>query len=767
MEPSIEGYEVLDLIASSGMGKVYRARKISLDRPVAIKVMHPHMARDPSFVARFEREARAAAQVRHENVVNVEDFGNVNGLPYLVMEFVEGKDLDELIAQAGAPPLELACMVILDACNGLEQIHRKGVVHRDLKPGNIMLSVTGVAKITDFGLAKPMEGGDSDLTQVGTRLGTPAYMSPEQATSGGLVGQVSDVFSMGSVAYELFAGKLAFPGEDPLTIMRMVAQREPEPLRSANPEVPAELEALVTRMMEKDPGARFQEIGEVVRALEGFMRSVGLHVDRRYMSRYVKDPGSARRELTGRTVVRPRGEGAPGKGPAPREPIAEDHDPEPVPIEPPEKTLRPKPPPSRAGRGHHDGRTVVRRPGAEAEPPPQPPEPKAPTGKGRPPAREPSEGATVFYSPGEGPPRGRGAERIRVEEARQPGRLKHWLALSGAVLVVVAAALVIWRLVSREEVSVVNEQPTSLGFLNLQDEYTIPVGHRFQLTVQAEDPAGRSLEYSLEDAPPGAVIGGRSGTFSWKPEASQIGGHRLRFRVSNGDEIAGREVEFLVSEELARRLDEETEEISTFGTQVPAQRGSREETEAAAGGEAASGEAGSGAETSQPPQPGDRPPVENAPPVPVLPTGTLVVISNHPVRVLVDGKAWRSGADSYRGELPEGKYQVAVTLDGGVGFQEESVEIQEDQLVLLQPKFTLGSMTFTDDVPGADLYVDGRRFGPSESIEDVPITEGNHRFELWYQDRRVGTWQGNIREGREKKFRPKIDDEEFRAKLEQ
>jgi serine/threonine protein kinase len=196
-------------IGRGGMADVFRGVQRSLDRQVVVKILHPHLTSDAEMVARFEREAQAAAKLRHENIVQIIDSGRFEDVPYIAMEFVAGLDLRHWCAAHGTPPLEIALLVLRDVCLGLELAHAHGIVHRDIKPANLMLTPDGVVKIMDFGLAHT----ETDITRTvaGAVLGTPAYMSPEQA-AGVKVGPRTDVFSLGVIAYELLGGRRGSSG---------------------------------------------------------------------------------------------------------------------------------------------------------------------------------------------------------------------------------------------------------------------------------------------------------------------------------------------------------------------------------------------------------------------------------------------------------------------------------------------------------------------------------------------------------------------------
>jgi serine/threonine protein kinase len=253
-------YELLEIIGRGGMGTVFKAHDEKLQRTVAVKMMSPDLAMGETARQRFIREARAAAQVAHENVVTIHAVEDGHPIPYLVMQFVAGESLQQRLARGPMEPEEII-RIGREAAAGLAAAHAKGLVHRDIKPANLLLeSPTGRVKITDFGLARAID--DASVSQSGAVIGTPLYMSPEQARGDNLDHR-ADLFSLGSVLYTLCTGRPAFPAGNTMAVLRRVCDDAPESLVALNPRVPLWLEQTITRLLAKDPAARIATAGEV------------------------------------------------------------------------------------------------------------------------------------------------------------------------------------------------------------------------------------------------------------------------------------------------------------------------------------------------------------------------------------------------------------------------------------------------------------------------------------------------------------------------
>jgi serine/threonine-protein kinase len=266
-------YRLRSLIGSGGMGEVYLAEHQLLKRPCAIKLIRPGKARDPRALARFEREVRATAKLSHWNTVEIFDYGNTeDGTFYYVMEYLPGLSLGDLVERFGPLPPERMIYLLQQTCDALGEAHSIGLIHRDIKPGNIFAAYRGgvhdVAKLLDFGLAKPAsEIPSMQLTQEGMITGSPLYMSPEQALGESEPDARSDIYSLGAVAYFLLTGRPPFESENPMRVLVMHAHDEVVPLSRLRPDVPADLEQVVMRCLAKSSGERYQSAAALGRAL--------------------------------------------------------------------------------------------------------------------------------------------------------------------------------------------------------------------------------------------------------------------------------------------------------------------------------------------------------------------------------------------------------------------------------------------------------------------------------------------------------------------
>ncbi|UUV36310.1 Stk1 family PASTA domain-containing Ser/Thr kinase [Amycolatopsis roodepoortensis] len=269
-------YELGETLGYGGMSEVHHGHDVRLGREVAIKILRADLARDPQFQERFRREAQNAAALNHPAIVAVYDTGETNTefgpLPYIVMEYVEGRTLRDIVKTEGPMSQKRAMEVMADVCAALDFSHRHGIVHRDVKPANVMITKNGAVKVMDFGIARAMHDGQSAMTQTAAVIGTAQYLSPEQAR-GESVDARSDVYAAGCVLYELITGEPPFTGDSPVAVAYQHVREDPNPPSSVNPAVAPELDAVVLKALAKGPANRYQSSAEMrsdlVRTLSG------------------------------------------------------------------------------------------------------------------------------------------------------------------------------------------------------------------------------------------------------------------------------------------------------------------------------------------------------------------------------------------------------------------------------------------------------------------------------------------------------------------
>ncbi len=277
---TLNRYQILSLLGEGGMGAVYKGHDVTLQRDVAIKVMHAHFAQNKDFQGRFLQEARTAARMDHPGIVQVYDFGQDRSALYIVMKFIPGDNLEKMLRDLRVQDkwitVNESVLLIQQVAKALDYAHRQGVLHRDIKPGNVMIEpepTEGLpyrAILTDLGLAKLAQGGI--VTQDGTSMGTPAYMSPEQAL-GNPTDSRSDVYSLGVLLFELATGRLPFPARSLADAIQYHVQTPPPAPRSIRPDLPEVLEQIILKTLEKEPGKRFQSAAALATALKAIAKT--------------------------------------------------------------------------------------------------------------------------------------------------------------------------------------------------------------------------------------------------------------------------------------------------------------------------------------------------------------------------------------------------------------------------------------------------------------------------------------------------------------
>ena len=272
---------IVEEVASGGMAVVYRAVQDPLGRTVAIKALKSSAAMEENVVTRFEREAKSLALLQHENIIHVYDFHRERGALFIVMEYVQGIDLYDLLEKCGRLPYDVAAIIAMQVARALDYVHYRGIVHRDIKPANVMISRQGGTKVMDFGIARDTSFGD--LTEAGTGIGTPAYMSPEQVLGDKLDAR-SDIFSLGVMLYQMVTGKKPFVEDERRSAMHKIRLEKHIGARKLNPDIPRELERVIDRCLEKQPRDRWRSAQHMMMALERFLAK---HVEMNHHARLV------------------------------------------------------------------------------------------------------------------------------------------------------------------------------------------------------------------------------------------------------------------------------------------------------------------------------------------------------------------------------------------------------------------------------------------------------------------------------------------------
>ena len=269
---SLGNYEVESLLGRGGMSVVYKALQVNLDRHVALKILPPTLSSDPSFVKRFMQEARAVAKLDHSNIVQIFDIAEEEGLHFFSMQCVEGKTLDAVLKEKGRLDADEAIRIIIQAAQGIEHAHKNNIIHRDVKPSNIIIDNYGNVKVMDFGLARATDDRSSKLTQLGTLIGTLAYMSPEQCRGEELDFR-TDIYSLGVVLYEMLTGMPPFDSETETGLIYKIVHEDPEPIGNRRSNITGLLASTVEKAMQKDPQSRYKNTKELISDLQSMKSS--------------------------------------------------------------------------------------------------------------------------------------------------------------------------------------------------------------------------------------------------------------------------------------------------------------------------------------------------------------------------------------------------------------------------------------------------------------------------------------------------------------
>jgi len=283
----IANFELRDLIGSGGMANIYKGVQLSLERPVAIKVLHQHLTANEDFVNRFKQEAKQAAILQHQNIVSIIDYGHQDGEYFIAMEYIDGQNLKEILTRIKRLPLEVALLITKEVAGGLKYAHSNGLIHRDIKPANIMLAKDGRVMITDFGIAKTH--GDMSITVTGQTVGSPAYMSPEQA-AGRPIDNRCDLFSLGIVLYEIITSEKPFKGEAYQQVVTNIISSVPEQPSKLRIDVTPSIENLIQKALVKDVDNRFQDAEDIIVGLDEELNSYVIPSAKKIISGFVRNP---------------------------------------------------------------------------------------------------------------------------------------------------------------------------------------------------------------------------------------------------------------------------------------------------------------------------------------------------------------------------------------------------------------------------------------------------------------------------------------------
>lgn len=283
----IANFELQELIGSGGMANIYKGVQLSLERPVAIKVLHQHLTLNEDFVTRFKQEAKQAAILQHQNIVSIIDYGHQDAEYFIAMEYIDGQNLKDILSRIKRFPLEVALLIAREVASGLKYAHIQGLIHRDIKPANIMLSKDGRVVITDFGIAKTY--GDMSITVTGQTIGSPAYMSPEQA-AGRPIDHRCDIFSLGIVLYEIVTGEKPFKGDNYQEAMTNVISGTPADPSSLRVDVNLAIESIMKKALQKDSESRYQDAEEMAAQIDTELEHYVLPSEKKVIAGFVRNP---------------------------------------------------------------------------------------------------------------------------------------------------------------------------------------------------------------------------------------------------------------------------------------------------------------------------------------------------------------------------------------------------------------------------------------------------------------------------------------------
>jgi len=290
--PRIDRYEITNEIGHGGMATVYRARDTRLDRWVAVKVMHPHLRGTEQARARFSREARAVAKLKHASILEIYDYsGNDSDNAYIATELLTGPTLKGFLEQVGVVPPEIAVAICVDLARGLSAAHAQGIVHRDVKPENVLLHEARLVKLTDFGIADMLDPSMSAMTATGQILGSPAHMAPEQV-EGGDTDARSDIFALGTILYWLATGSLPFTGKNPHQVLKRVVDCAPVDPLALRPAIGRDLRDIILRCLAKQPADRYQSAEQLAQDLEKYLAALGIADSHEALEAYLRDPAA-------------------------------------------------------------------------------------------------------------------------------------------------------------------------------------------------------------------------------------------------------------------------------------------------------------------------------------------------------------------------------------------------------------------------------------------------------------------------------------------